>query len=65
MAVIKNKATERNREFWSHVESIAKQVRCDTDITPVDTSASDRSHINAEHDSMKNRTVPHRAQDDK
>jgi hypothetical protein len=28
MAVVKNKTTERTREFWSHVESIAEQVRC-------------------------------------
>jgi hypothetical protein len=27
MAVVKNKTTERGREFWSHVESIASQVR--------------------------------------
>ena len=27
MAVVKNKLTEPTREFWSHVESIAEQVR--------------------------------------
>jgi hypothetical protein len=27
MAVVKNKSTERSREFWSHVESIAQQSR--------------------------------------
>ena len=27
MALVKNKTTERGREFWSHVESIADQVR--------------------------------------
>jgi len=27
VAVIKNKSTERNREFWSHVESVAAQSR--------------------------------------
>jgi hypothetical protein len=25
--VVKNKSTERNREFWSHVETIAEQSR--------------------------------------
>jgi hypothetical protein len=27
MAVVKNKTTERGQEFWSHVETIASQVR--------------------------------------
>jgi len=31
MAVVKNKSNESSREFWSHVESIAKQVRRDSD----------------------------------
>jgi hypothetical protein len=31
MAVVKNKLTERTREFWSHVESIAEQVRRNDD----------------------------------
>jgi hypothetical protein len=26
MAVIKNKDSEENREFWSHVEEVAKQA---------------------------------------
>ena len=26
MPVVKNKSTEENREFWSHVEAIAKEV---------------------------------------
>ena len=26
MALIKNKNTEQDREFWSHVESVAKEV---------------------------------------
>ena len=26
MAVIKNKKTEQNREFWRHVEQISEQV---------------------------------------
>jgi len=27
MPVVKNKSTAENREFWSHVESIAQAVR--------------------------------------
>jgi ribulose kinase len=27
MPVVKNKSTEENREFWSHVEAVAKEVR--------------------------------------
>ncbi len=27
MAVVKNKSTEENREFWSHVEAVANEVR--------------------------------------
>jgi hypothetical protein len=27
MAVVKNKSTDRDREFWSHVEAVAQQVR--------------------------------------
>jgi hypothetical protein len=27
MAIIKNKNTEENRQFWSHVEAVAKEVR--------------------------------------
>jgi hypothetical protein len=26
MKIVKNKSTEGNREFWSHVESVAKEV---------------------------------------
>lgn len=26
MPVIKNKSTEENRDFWSHVETVAKEV---------------------------------------
>ena len=26
MAVVKNKSTEKNREFWSHVERISEQI---------------------------------------
>ena len=26
MAVLKNKSTEENRDFWSHVEAVAKEV---------------------------------------
>jgi hypothetical protein len=26
MAVVKNKDTEENRQFWSHVEAVAKEV---------------------------------------
>jgi hypothetical protein len=31
MAVVKNLSTERSREFWSHVERIAAQVRNNTE----------------------------------
>jgi hypothetical protein len=27
MAIIKNKSTDENRQFWSHVEAVAKEVR--------------------------------------
>jgi hypothetical protein len=27
MPVVKNKTTEENREFWSHVEAVANEVR--------------------------------------
>ena len=26
MAVVKNKTTDENRQFWAHVETVAKQV---------------------------------------
>jgi len=26
MAVVKNKTTEANREYWSHIEEVAKEV---------------------------------------
>ncbi len=26
MAVVKNKNTEENREFWSHVEKVSQQI---------------------------------------
>jgi hypothetical protein len=26
MAIVKNKTTENNREFWSHIEQVTKQV---------------------------------------
>lgn len=26
MALVKNKSTDENREFWSHVETVAKQA---------------------------------------
>jgi hypothetical protein len=31
--VVKNKSTERNREFWSHVETIAEQSRTNRTTT--------------------------------
>ena len=34
MAVVKNMSTEVNREFWSHVEAIAAQVRSNTEGAP-------------------------------
>jgi hypothetical protein len=52
MAVVKNKTSERNREFWSHVESVAKQVRCDPDTGP----ASSRSHIDSAQQEPGNST---------
>jgi hypothetical protein len=52
MAVIKNKTSERNREFWSHVESVAKQVRCDPDTR----SASNRSHIDSDQQEPRSTT---------
>jgi hypothetical protein len=27
MSIVKNKTTEENREFWSHVESVAEGVK--------------------------------------
>lgn len=27
MSVVKNKSTDRDREFWSHVEAVASQAR--------------------------------------
>lgn len=27
MPVVKNKTTDENREFWSHVEAVANEVR--------------------------------------
>jgi hypothetical protein len=27
MAIIKNKTTDENRQFWSHVEAVAQEVR--------------------------------------
>ena len=27
MSVVKNRTTQRDREFWDHVESVAKEVR--------------------------------------
>ena len=27
MAVVKNKSTEENREFWSHVEAVVEDVK--------------------------------------
>jgi hypothetical protein len=27
MAIIKNKSTDENRQFWSHVEAVANEVR--------------------------------------
>ncbi len=27
MPLVKNKATEENREFWSHVETVAAEVK--------------------------------------
>jgi hypothetical protein len=26
MAVVKNKSTEENKEFWAHVETVAREV---------------------------------------
>ena len=26
MAIVKNKDTQQNREFWEHIETVAKQV---------------------------------------
>jgi hypothetical protein len=33
MAVVKNKTTQRGQEFWSHVESIASQVRSSESVS--------------------------------
>ena len=40
MAVIKNKTTEGNRNFWSHVESISEQARRDGGHRQVRANAS-------------------------
>jgi hypothetical protein len=42
MAVVKNKTTQRGREFWSHVESIASQVRSGESV-PIKRSTVDGS----------------------
>lgn len=36
MAVIKNKTTEENRRFWSHVEEVAREVQAWPDWTRKD-----------------------------
>lgn len=40
MAVIKNKTTEANRAFWSHVETIAEQVRSNPDCASSRTASA-------------------------
>jgi hypothetical protein len=42
MAVVKNKTTQRGQEFWSHVESIASQVRS-SESAPTRRSTMDGS----------------------
>jgi hypothetical protein len=42
MAVVKNKTTQRGQEFWSHVESIASQVRSSESV-PIRRSTVDGS----------------------
>jgi hypothetical protein len=58
MAVIKNKTNERNRAFWSHVESVAKQVRYDSNSTAMDRRVSNRSLVgDSEQEPAKDSTV--------
>jgi hypothetical protein len=33
MAVVKNKSTEQNRQFWEHVESLANRVRTEAQFS--------------------------------
>jgi hypothetical protein len=52
MPIVKNKSTEENREFWSHVETVAQNVpkiqgwRCSstasTPTSPSSTPSSDQ-----------------------
>lgn len=44
MTLVKNKSTDENRRFWSHVESVAEQAtkwrELTADVSPARASAS-------------------------
>lgn len=46
MSVVKNKSTEENREFWSHVEAVAEEVKKWPNWTG-ESSQSDKKNKNA------------------
>jgi hypothetical protein len=52
MAVVKNKTTEGNRIFWSHVESVAEQLRRNTDGVRVERYHSEGSIETSRRDSL-------------
>jgi len=57
MAVVKNKDSQENREFWSHVEAVAREVRTwpewmgnQSGDRPNAVEASDRSECEKKSD---------------
>ncbi len=58
MNVVKNKSTDNGRQFWSHVESIVRQVR-NLDTTSDTDNAEERRC--AESDSNMNHEPVHPA----
>jgi hypothetical protein len=48
MSVVKNKSTEENREFWSHVEAVAEDVKKWPNWTGVSQGDKKDQHVEIE-----------------
>jgi hypothetical protein len=48
MAVVKNKSTEQNRQFWDHVERLANRVRTEAQFSGAFRTDRVASSVNPE-----------------
>ena len=60
MAVVKNKSTEQNRQFWEHVENLANRVRTEAQFSGAFRTVTSTANPESDNDrSLPTNNPPH------